>query len=153
MKNNTSMSFLEKEAQGWNVSKVVSMGVDFIYWPALCEGIPTPSSITVSAVFPPPPSSGHWRPRIRSDTRYCFGSLLRLRCTQSLPPPLLPLHISAALSVHPHRHRGLSLYPPSLVIYVGHFCSAMCQRGQSDSLPPGVLPFSIGLGACGNRGC
>ena len=120
MKNNTSMSFLGERSprlecvQGW----IVSMGVDVIYWPALCEWIPTPSSITVS-VFPPPPlpppSSGHWRPRIRSDTRYCFGSLLRLRCTQSLPPsPSLPLHISAALSVHPHRHRGLSLYPPSL---------------------------------------
>ena len=73
------------------VSKVglYPLGVDFICWPALCEGIPTPSSITIS-VFPPPPlpppSSGHWRPRIRSDTRYCFGSLLRLRCTQSLPP-------------------------------------------------------------------
>ena len=100
------------------MSKVVSMGVDVIYWPALCEGIPTPSSITVS-VFPPPSWSGKaiGRGRVSDPIRDIasvpfFGSVAR---SPSLPPsPSLPLHISAALSVHPHRHRGLSLYPPSL---------------------------------------
>ena len=132
----------------------VSMGVDVIYWPALCEGIPTPSSITIS-VFLPPPSSGHWRPRIRSDTRYCFGSLLRLRCTQSLPPsPSLPLHISArcVISAPPSPSRVKSL--PSLSLSMWVISVLPCAKeGNLTRLRRAFYHCRSVQGACGNWGC